>query len=71
MKDSQIEQLLALAASKLNMSPSELKTAAQNGDTNAIFKNLSQKDVQKVQSVMNNKQLTEEIMKKFGANGKK
>ena len=71
MKDSQIEQLLALAAAKLNMSPNELKAAAQSGDTNAIFKNLDKKDAQKVQSVMNNKQLTEEIMKKFGANGKK
>ncbi|MBE6798384.1 MAG: hypothetical protein E7525_01180 [Ruminococcaceae bacterium] len=71
MKDSQIEQLLALAAAKLNMSPSELKSAAQNGDTNAIFSKLDKKSAEKVQSVMNNKRLTDEIMKKFGSDGKK
>ena len=68
MKDSQIEQLLALAAKKLNMSTDELKATAQSGDTAAILKRLSKDDAKKMESIMNNRQLTDEIMKKFKAN---
>lgn len=71
MKDSQIEQLLALAAKKLNMSTDELKSAAQSGDTNAILKKLNKDDAKKMESVMNNKQLTDELLKKFRTNDKK
>lgn len=69
MKDSQIEQLLALAAKKLNMSTNELKATAQSGDTAAILKRLSKDDAKKMESIMNNRQLTDEIIKKFKANG--
>lgn len=67
MKDSQIEQLLKLAAAKLNMTPEQLKAAAKSGDTGAIFSKLDKQSAEKVQSVMNNKQLTDEILKKFSS----
>lgn len=68
MKESQIEQLMKLAAAKLNMSPEQLKTAASSGDVNSILSNLDQKSAEKVKSVMNNKQITDELIKKFGQN---
>lgn len=66
MKDSQIEQLLNLAAAKLNMTPEQLKTAASSGDMNAVLGRLDKTSAEKVKRAMNNKQVTEELMKKFG-----
>ncbi len=71
MKESQIEQMLKIAAAKLNMSPEQLKSAASSGDVNSILSKLDKKSAQKVQSVMSDKKVTDELLKRFGNNNSK
>lgn len=68
MDEKQIEKMLNMAAAKLGMSPEQLKKAAIDGNTEQILSHLDKSKADKVRSVMNNKQMTENILKSIKNN---
>ncbi len=68
MDEKQIEKMLNMAAAKLGMSPKQLKKAAIDGNTEQILSHLDKSKADKVRSVMNNKQMTENILKSIKNN---
>ncbi len=71
MNEKQLEKMLNMAALKLGMTPEQLKKAATDGNTEAILSHLDKSDAQKVRSVMNNKQMTDDILKSIKNNDNK
>ncbi len=71
MDEKQIEKMLNMAAAKLGMTPEQLKKAATDGNTEAILSHLDKSKADKVRSVMNNKQMTEDILKSIKNNDAK
>ena len=63
MDEKQIQKMLNLAANKLGMTPEQLKKAATSGDTEAILSRLDKSNADKVRSAMNDKNITDSILK--------
>ncbi len=66
MNEKQIEKMLSLAASKLGMTPEQLKKAATDGNTEEILSHLDKSKADKVRSVMKDKDLTDSIINSLG-----
>ena len=66
MNEKQIEKMLSLAASKLGMTPEQLKKAATEGNSEEILSHLDKSKADKVRSVMNDKDLTDSIINSLG-----
>ncbi len=64
--NAKFEQMLALAASKLNMTPEQLKKAAQSGNTDDILSHMDKASADKIRSALSDKALTERLSEKFG-----
>ncbi len=62
MDEKQLEKLLQSAAAKLNMSPDQLKKAATSGDVNSILSHMDKGSAEKVQSALNDKQFTDNLL---------
>lgn len=65
MDEKQIENLIKLAAQKLNMNPEELKSTAMSGNVDALLSKMDKKSADKVRSAMKDKNLTDSLAEKF------
>lgn len=58
-----MEKLFESASQKLGTTPEKLKEALEKGDINQAVQNMSEEDKQRLNSLLNNKQLMEKLMK--------
>ena len=65
MDEKQIEKMIALAAKKLGMTPEQLKETAKSGNVDGILSKMDGTSAEKVRQVMADKNLTEELKRKF------
>lgn len=65
MDEKQLAQMLQLASKKLGMTPEELKEKAMSGDVDSILSKMDKSSADKVKSIMKDKNITEELAKKF------
>ncbi len=65
MDEKQLVQMLQLASKKLGMTPEELKEKAMSGDVDSILSKMDKSSADKVKSIMKDKNITEELAKKF------
>lgn len=65
MDEKQIEKMIALAAKKLGMTPEQLKETAKSGNVDGILSKMDGASADKVRQVMADKNLTEELKRKF------
>ncbi len=65
MDEKQIEKMLAMAASKLGMSPEQLKASAMSGDVDQILSRMDKGSADKVRSAMKDKDLAEKLAQKY------
>lgn len=65
MDEKQLAQLLQLASKKLGMTPEELKQKAMSGDVDSLLSKMDKSSAEKVKSIMKDKNITEELAKKF------
>lgn len=68
MDEKQLNKMLSMAAAKLGMEPDGLKKALGNGDINGILSHMDKDSADKVRKAMNDKQVTEDIMKNLKNN---
>lgn len=65
MDEKQLAQMLQLASKKLGMTPEELKEKAMSGDVDSLLSKMDKSSADKVKSIMKDKNITEELAKKF------
>lgn len=65
MDEKQLEKMLEMAAKKLGMTPDELKNSAKSGNVDGILSRMDKSSADKVRSMMTDKNLTDELSKKF------
>lgn len=65
MDEKQLAQMLQLASKKLGMTPEELKQTAMSGDVDSLLSKMDKSSAEKVKSIMKDKNITEELAKKF------
>ncbi len=65
MDEKQLVQMLQLASKKLGMTPEELKQTAMSGDVDSLLSKMDKSSAEKVKSIMKDKNITEELAKKF------
>lgn len=65
MDEKQLAQMLQIASKKLGMTPEELKQTAMSGDVNSLLSKMDKSSADKVKSIMKDKNITEELAKKF------
>ena len=65
MDEKQIEKMIALAAKKLGMTPEQLKETTRSGNVDGILSKMDGASAEKVRQVMADKNLTEELKRKF------
>lgn len=65
MDEKQLAQMLQIASKKLGMIPEELKQTAMSGDVNSLLSKMDKSSADKVKSIMKDKNITEELAKKF------
>ena len=65
MDEKQIEKMIAMAAKKLGMTPEQLKETAKSGNVDGILSKMDGTSAEKVRQVMADKNLTEELKRKF------
>lgn len=68
MDEKQLEKMLSLAASKLGMTPEQLKKAATDGNTEEILSHMDKSKADKVRSVMKDKKMTDSILNSINKN---
>lgn len=57
-----IEQMLEAVSKKLGTTPEKLQKSLEKGDLKQAMANMSEKDVQKLSLMLNNKKLMEQLM---------
>lgn len=62
MNDSQFEKLLEQAGRKSGTDKNAIREAISSGDMSRVLQNLNPKEVEKIQSIMNNKSQLEKIL---------
>ncbi len=65
MDEKQLAQMLQIASKKLGMTPEELKQTAMSGDVDSLLSKMDKSSAEKVKSIMKDKNITEELAKKF------
>ena len=65
MDEKQLAHMLQIASKKLGMTPEELKQTAMSGDVDSILSKMDKSSAEKVKSIMKDKNITEELAKKF------
>ncbi len=65
MDEKQLAQMLQIASKKLGMTPEELKQKAMSGDVDSLLSKMDKSSAEKVKSIMKDKNITEELAKKF------
>lgn len=65
MDEKQLALMLQLASKKLGMTPEELKQKAMSGDVDSLLSKMDKSSADKVKSMMKDKNITEELAKKF------
>lgn len=65
MDEKQIDKMIAMAASKLGMSPEQLKSTAMSGNVDGILSRMDKSSADKIRSAMNDKKLTDNLAQKF------
>lgn len=65
MDEKQLAYMLQIASKKLGMTPEELKEKAMSGDVDSILSKMDKSSADKVKSIMKDKNITEELAKKF------
>lgn len=65
MDQKRLEEMVALAAAKLNMSPSRLKSAAMSGNVEEILSKMDEKSAEKIRTAMSDKALTDRLAEKL------
>lgn len=65
MEKQQFEKMLEVAASKLGLTPEQLKKAAETGNTEAILSRLDGNSADKIRSAMSNPKTAEAVMNAF------
>ena len=61
-ENNNLENLINTISKKLGTDPNKLKDAAQNGNVNDIIKNLNQKDAEKIQKILSDKNATSKLL---------
>lgn len=62
-KDKQIQDIINSLSQRLGESPDKIKVNAQKGDIGKILNKMDSKQASKVQSILNDKEQTEKILK--------
>lgn len=62
MNPKDIENLLNIAGKKLNVSPDVLKKQLESGQFNSMMKGMSKQDTDKIQKILKNPKLAEQMM---------
>ncbi len=65
MDEKQLNAMLQMASKKLGISPEELKQTAMSGDVDSLLSKMDKTSADKVKKVMNDKNITDELIKKF------
>lgn len=65
MDEKQLNAMLQMASKKLGMTPEELKKTAMSGDVNGLLSKMDKSSAEKVKKAMNDKNITDELAKKF------
>lgn len=65
MDEKQLAQMLQLASKKLGITPEELKQKAMSGDVDGLLSKMDKSSAEKVKSIMKDKNITDELAKKF------
>lgn len=65
MDEKQLAQMLQIASKKLGMTPEELKQTAMSGDVDSLLSKMDKSSAEKVKSIMKDKNITEELAKRF------
>lgn len=65
MDEKQLALMLQLASKKLGMTPEELKEKAMSGDVDSLLSKMDKSSADKVKSIMKDKNITDELAKKF------
>lgn len=61
-ENNNLENLINTISQKLGADPNKLKDAAQNGNVNDIIKNLNQKDAEKIQKILSDKDAASKLL---------
>ncbi len=61
-ENNNLENLINTISQKLGADPNKLKDAAQNGKVNDIIKNLNQKDAEKIQKILSDKDAASKLL---------
>ena len=62
MKEKNINKLISSLSKQLGVSENQIKDAAQNGNVNDILKNADSNQTDKIKSVINDPEMTKEIL---------
>ncbi|MEE0859453.1 MAG: hypothetical protein U0M12_08325 [Acutalibacteraceae bacterium] len=62
-KDQQIQDIINSLSKKLGENPDKIKANAQKGDIGKLLGKMDSKQASKVQSILNDKEQTEKILK--------
>ena len=68
MDEKQLSKMLSMAAAKLGMEPDGLKKALDGGNINDILSHMDKNSADKVRKAMNDKNISEDILKNFKSN---
>ena len=61
-QNNNLEDLINTISQKLGADPNKLKDATQNGNVNDIIKNLNQKDAEKIQKILSDKDAASKLL---------
>lgn len=61
-ENNNLENLINTISQKLGAEPNKIKEAAQNGNVNDIIKNLNQKDAEKIQKILSDKDAASKLL---------